>query len=78
MPKWRKTSYIKFKFSCVYLYFHILLPREEKVHKCHIPQLSVLRNALTRNGGTTFLLEGVYFVYTTSISYNWIPGIPAC
>jgi len=68
----------------VYYHFHILPQREENVHKCHIALLSVLRNALTRNGGGTgickiySLLKRVYFVHTTSISCYWIPGIPAC
>jgi len=35
-------------------HFHILLQREEKVHKCYIALLSVLRNAITRNGGTIY------------------------
>jgi len=39
----------------IYIYhFHTSLQREEKVHKCYIALLSVLRNAITRNGGSIY------------------------
>jgi len=51
------TQYSVCRPSCynsVVYHFHALLQREEKVYKCHIALLSVLRNALTRNGGTKY------------------------
>jgi len=50
------TDYIlNQNYAYIYIYhFHTLLQREEKMHKCHIALLSVLRNAITRNGDSIY------------------------
>jgi len=66
----------------IYIPLSHLTSKGREEHKCHIALLSVLRNAITRNGGSIYNIysphQGVYIVYTTSISRYWIPGIPAC
>jgi len=62
--------YVRILYIYIYIYiyiyhFHTLLQREVKVHKCHIALLSVLRNAITRNGGNIYNIYSLlgYCIY---------------
>jgi len=71
IPKQCNILAFLFDLTCesgTYIYhFHTLLQREEKVHKCHIGLLSVLRNAITKNGGSIY---NIYSLLGGSIPYS--------